>query len=382
MINEFNQFGNSSLTQIPKEDISSGFSDVILRTMESDIRAIQQSGGNTSGIYKSAKTLHIARPQKEEQKEEQKETIKEKIADIYPKLTEQNKTQELIPNQELISNQKESFTSKEISPVFKTILGIITILFFFSIGYFILPQIIPQTKKEKVETKIRISNENIAELPNVSIPQNPQNKDDIYPILPESILDKFFKTKPEKTIELTLDTNIPNFNKYYNFLIVDSLENQTSSKTASTSLFVLVLKDKNNYLLNWDEFLKSLNINFASNEIWQNTNSQFIGFVYKDKDGIWPGYILELNKNIAPSLIQINLKKTIEADKNILKNFFINEPDFTGFEFKNSQIFNREPIKILESKTKGAIFVYGLFFNKYIIISTSLNGLEKILLKM
>jgi hypothetical protein len=374
MSDEFNQFESPSLTQIPKEDISSGFSDIVLRIMESDIKAIKQSGGSTSGIYKSAETLHISRPQKEGQKEEE-------VANIYQKPIEQTQ------NQELISNKKESATPKETSPVLKIILGIITILGFFAIGYFILPQILPQTKKEKIETKITTSTQNQANLAETTTTEaqnatttantstEPMNTSD-------QILAKFFKTKPEKTIELTLDTSIPNFNKYYNFLIVDSLENQTSSKTTSTNLFALILKDKNNSLLNWNDFLKSLNINFASNDVWTNTNPEFIGFIYKDKDGIWPGYILELNKNIAPSLIQIDLKKAIEADKNILKNFFINEPDFNGFEFKNSQVFNREPIKILESKTKGAIFVYGLFFNKYIIISTSLNGLEEALRKM
>jgi hypothetical protein len=375
MSDEFNQLESPSLTQIPKEDISSGFSDIILRTMESDIKAIKQSGGSTSGIYKSAETLHIARPQKEEQKE------KGEIANIYQKPVGQTQ------NQELISNKKENTTPKETSPVLKIILGIITILGFFVIGYFVLPQILPQTKKEKIETKITTSTQNQVNLSEtattetqntttvVSTPTEPINTSD-------QILAKFFKTKPEKTIELTLDTSIPNFNKYYNFLIVDSLENQTSSKTTSTNLFALILKDKNNSLLNWNDFLKSLNINFASNDVWTNTDPQFIGFIYKDKDGIWPGYILELNKNIAPSLVQIDLKKAIETDKNVLKNFFINEPNFTGFEFKNSQVFNREPIKILESKTKGAIFVYGLFFNKYIIISTSLNGLEEALRKM
>ena len=373
MSDEFNQFESPSFTQIPKEDISSGFSDIVLRTMESDIKAIKQSGGSTSGIYKSAETLHIARPQKEEQKGE--------IANIYQKPVEQTQ------NQELISNKKENIASKETSPVLKIILGIITILGFFAIGYFVLPQILPQTKKEKIETKITTSTQNQANLAETTTTEA-QNatttaNTSTEPInTSDQILAKFFKTKPEKTIELTLDTSIPNFNKYYNFLIVDSLENQTSSKTTSTNLFALILKDKNNSLLNWNDFLKSLNINFASNDVWTNTNSEFIGFIYKDKDGIWPGYILELNKNIAPSLVQIDLKKAIETDKNILKNFFINEPDFTGFEFKNSQVFNREPIKILESKTKGAIFVYGLFFNKYIIISTSLNGLEEALRKM
>jgi hypothetical protein len=373
MSDEFNQFESPSLTQIPKEDISSGFSDIVLRTMESDIKAVKQSGGSAFGIYKSAETLHITRPQKEEQKEG--------ITNIYQKPIE--KTQ----NQELISNKKESITSKETSPVLKIILGIITILGFFAIGYFVLPQILPQTKKEKIETKITTSTQNQANLNKTTTTETQNTTATANTSIglintSDEILAKFFKTKPEKTIELTLDTSIPNFNKYYNFLIVDSLENQTSSKTTSTNLFALILKDKNNSLLNWNDFLKSLNINFASNDVWTNTNPEFIGFIYKDKDGIWPGYILELNKNIAPSLIQIDLKKAIETDKNVLKNFFINEPDFTGFEFKNSQVFNREPIKILESKTKGAIFVYGLFFNKYIIISTSLNGLEEALRKM
>ena len=370
MSDEFKQSEDPSSIQIPKEDISSGFSDIILRTMESDILAIKQNGGNISGIYKSAETIHLAKPQKEEQKE--------KIADIYQKPIKQTK------NQELISDKEENSHTKKINSVFKIILGIITILFFFSIGYFILPQIMPQTKKEKIETKITTSTENQANLTQTTTIQTQKETNTPTELVSVSnqILNKFFKTKPEKTIELTLDTSIPNFNKYYNFLIIDSLENQTSSKTTSTNIFTLILKDKNNSLLNWNDFLKSLNINFASNDVWTNTNPEFIGFIYKDKDGIWPGYILELNKNIAPSLIQIDLKKAIEADKNVLKNFFIKEPDFTGFEFKNSQIFNREPIKILDSKTKGASFVYGLFFNKYIIISTSLNGLEEILYKM
>jgi hypothetical protein len=363
MDNEFNQLDSPSFTRIPKEDISSGFSDIILRTMESDIQAVKQSGGDTSEVYKSAKKIHISQPQKQE-------------------IKNSNVTSQSVPQISLKENptseKKETPAIKEISFILKIILGIIAILGFFAIGYFILPQILPQKKQEKIETKVTTSTENMVGLPQPSTIQN----DKVNQISTESILDRFLKIKPEQTIELNLDISITNFNKYYNFLIIDSLENQTSSKTTSTNLFALILKDKNNSLLKWNDFLKSLNINLTPNDTWNNINSEFIGFIYKNKDGIWPGYILELNKTMAPSLIQIDLKKTIEADKNTLKNFFINEPDFTGFEFKSGQVFNREPIKILESKTKGASFVYGLFFNKYIIISTSLNGLEEILRKM
>jgi len=358
-MDELNDKSHPSLPQLNTEE---GFVDITLRTMDSDLKALKQSGGIVN-FYKFAESLHTAKI-----KEEKPVIQKEKAPEI--------------PVQETKTTQESQLKPSSKSKTFKIILTIIIIVFSFSVGYFILPQLLPIKKSQKIEPKITTPLPQTTETttaPNTTTSTT------------ETIsLEKIFKIKPDSNIELTIDLEMPNFLKYYKFLILDSLSqntlntNATQTKTtvSTPKIFSLLIKNKNGSLVSWNEFLKALNINFYQDNIWDNFSKEFIGFIYQNEKGIYPGYILEIKSNSLASLqLQLELKKRIENDKNVLKNFFINDVDFSNSEFKNVPL-GRESIRAIESKDTKNVFVYGVIFNRYLVISTSLDSIKQLIQKM
>jgi hypothetical protein len=363
---------DKSHPSLPQLNTEEGFVDITLRTMDSDLKALKQSGGIVN-FYKFAESLHIAKI-----KEEKAVAQKEKVPEI--------------PVQETKTVEESQLKPSSKSKTLKIILTIIIIVFSFSVGYFILPQLLPTKKSQKIEPKITTP---LPQATETTTPQQSTSSEEtttapnITTSTTETIsLEKIFKIKPDSNIELTIDLEMPNFLKYYKFLILDSLSqntpntNATQTKTtvSTPKIFSLLIKNKNGSLVSWNEFLKALNINFYQDNIWDNFSKEFIGFIYQNEKGVYPGYILEIKSNSLLSL-QLELKKTIENNKNALKNFFISEVDFSNSEFKNVPL-GRESIRAIESKDTKNVFVYGIIFNKYLVISTSLDGVKQLIQKM
>lgn len=372
--------GKYSIPEI-KEGGALGFPDITLRTMQSDLEAIQKAGGNINEIYKSAIPIHTASKSKEEVK--------------TPIFQSQPAENQIIEKSEP-ANQKEVFGFENIPFAIKIILSIIGLSLFFFIGYFVLPKIFPpKVSTENKPVQIPQNQNNMATPTPQSQTATKETNETNNEILNQtSTLESFsveslFKKSPDKIFNFNLDLKTPNLNKYYNFLLTDELLKTTSTITSTTTstttstfnFFAINLKDPNDNPLSWNNFIKALNINLLDENFWNdNFKPNFGVFVYKNKTNLWPGYILEIKPSVLITSLQIDLKK-IEQSKSDLSKFFINSPDFSNAEFKNSIILSREPIRILKTQT-GEQFVYGIFFNKYLILSTSLEGLNEVLQKM
>jgi len=125
----------------------------------------------------------------------------------------------------------------------------------------------------------------------------------------------------------------------------------------------------------WNDFLKILELTIFNDSFWkENFEENFTVFAYKDSFGVWPGYIVKLRPGRPPLLFQNQLIAALENSPTTpLKNFFLDNPGLRS-AFKDGQIFE-EPVRIAEFEQ--ANFVYGWFFNQYLIISTSLEGLDQ-----
>jgi hypothetical protein len=343
-----------------------GFSDITIRTMSSDIKKIAEEGGSAIRTYKWGEPLHAL---KIENKSEEKTNSQNNLNPFLSKPE--------IPTNEQKENLNQN-TQTKTNKNFKLILGIFAFIVFFALGYFVLPKIIPQKVAQKVEPDIKQSpNENI-------ISQN-QNENQTTKQTNESTKETItyispFKIKPG-FFEIKTNLSIPDFQKYYQFLITTTLGNTTTSNTSTQNFFEILLTDENSKPINNYAFLESLNIKSLPNSFWTNNfNQNFFIFVYKNKNGLWPGYIFELKNNVVLPILQTDLKK-IESNTEELKNFFLKPVDFSSKTFKSEQILGREPIRIITSNN-NEVFVYGIFFNKYLIISTSKEGLEEAIKRM
>ncbi len=360
------------------ENKNFGFKNITIRTMSSDIEELKKEGGAPVRIYKWGKPLNFGGTRKEietpvknqYQFTGQASSNPFAIKQQSPKIKENENKKAVDEN---ISKENfQSFFQKFNIPI-KIFLGLFLVIIFFSIGYFVLPKIVPQKVSQNIEptplapttTQAKPTQTPAAEI--TPPPQPPS----------QPIYTSLFKIKPDNFFEIKTNLSAPDFYKYYKFLITDALSNTTSGQ----KFFEAVLKNENDEFISPEKFLEALNIKSLPGNFWnQNFENIFTIFIYKNKTEIYPGYIFQLKNNVPPILLQNELKQ-IESNKDEIKNFFIKSVDFGENTFKSGQIFNREPIRLIKSQN-GTTFVYGIFFNKYLIISTSQEGLEEAIKRM
>lgn len=159
------------------------------------------------------------------------------------------------------------------------------------------------------------------------------------------------------------------------------LSNLISSVNSTSTFFEIAIKVDNQPMTaaQFSELLGSIiDINFLN----ENFNPDFTAFVYKDKNGFWPGYVFKLlpNKNWLflkdqPAIINIE-----RSDK--LNLLFLSPPGSESSRgFEDETILN-QPFRVLNYKNQGAKFIYGWVVGGYFVLSTSRGGLEEALARI
>jgi len=124
------------------------------------------------------------------------------------------------------------------------------------------------------------------------------------------------------------------------------------------------------------EFLPALLPVLTDEEILANFKDDFTSYVYYDDNGTWPGFIFKMQDDAVLFEAQNIAKKIETAQITSLKNLFISDP-----QDKNSETFADGQLKetatrYLPFKTTGASLNYGII-NNYLLISTSYAGIQK-----
>ncbi len=129
--------------------------------------------------------------------------------------------------------------------------------------------------------------------------------------------------------------------------------------------------------MSWSDFLSVIGVNAYDPGFMQsNFKPDFTSFVYKDKNGFWLGYVAQINTSKNPLLLAPTVMK-IESSLTSIQDFFLVLPGSPSGNFKDATV-SSQPVRVLALKTPtGANFVYGWFFNNYLIVSTSLEGLRQ-----
>jgi len=117
-----------------------------------------------------------------------------------------------------------------------------------------------------------------------------------------------------------------------------------------------------------------------------NTDATF--FVYsakggsasggKDKNGLWPGYIVALKPTENWLFLKNDIQKLEKSSK--VNNFFFSSPGDRVGDFKDD-VVSGQPVRVLQFTAPGAIFIYG-WFRGNLILSVSLDGLKSALARL
>ncbi len=139
---------------------------------------------------------------------------------------------------------------------------------------------------------------------------------------------------------------------------------------ATSGIYEVALSDKSGNALSASDVLPIITSSMSSSSITAGFQPDFTLFLYKDNQGVWPGYILSANSTSSMSAAQalaVKLESTTD-----LANFYLADPGSFGV-FKDGKL-GTYSTRYAVSANKDALN-YG-FFGNYLIISDSYNGLK------
>ncbi|MDO8664042.1 MAG: hypothetical protein Q7K44_00600 [Candidatus Liptonbacteria bacterium] len=161
----------------------------------------------------------------------------------------------------------------------------------------------------------------------------------------------------------------------------------------TSSFFEITPQSGGGRAISADDFFSSIGGNILGSDFLnENFEKDFTLFLYKDKGGLpapvsagrqaglWPGYILKLKSGKSPIFLQNAVLKKMESASSERANLFLVSPGVpANSQFQNG-LSSGQPIWFLNFPNASSVLAYGWFFNKYMTISTSLDGLKQAIL--
>jgi len=148
------------------------------------------------------------------------------------------------------------------------------------------------------------------------------------------------------------------------------------SSGATPSLDEVVISDGNGQV-SASDFVSSLVPALSQSDLSRNFEDDFTAFIYRDTNGDWPGYILKLQSDALLVDAQ-GVVENIETDVSSLSNLYLinpGSPKDAAKAFINGQLSGTQT-RYLPFTAPGAALNYGILQN-YLLISTSYPGIQE-----
>ena len=344
--NEFQELGNQNpplgtgegeipLAQTPAPKID-------IRTMASDIKSVEESGGGAPRPYTPPPQTPSLRPEPEK-----KEEPVFRPSEITPVGAPAQMTQAPL------APPKKSGKGLTWSVIIAVI-----VIGLAALGYFVIYPILkpaeviptPPPPAPPVETPTSTPTSTLEVLP------------------PPEPYVSLFKTSISATTEVTLT----------GFLSLTDIQSSFGSATSTTSTIKeVVWRDDQEKLLTFEQITSLIVPQILSTTTVQMFNKNFTAFAYGDSRGVWPGYIFELKDGTTLATAEANFKNEFEkTPAETLKNFFAADPGApqTWKQGKTGTILNR----YLVFPELNTSLNYAWVQNK-LLISTSYDGFKEAL---
>ncbi len=340
----------------------------LMRTMESDLKSLQESGGQSVRPY-------IPQEKKESISSETQVKPEETFQPPQPEVSSPTPP----PSTSETTQPKPSFKfPKKI--FFLGALVLIVLLGGGALGYFfVYPALFGE--KTALETEAPVTQPQ----PSPETPLPPPSEE---PALPQETQEQptssettsvseepaitfnlpsisehlsFFKTKPE-TVEIKLTE--PNLNALKSAIAF--------SPSETPSLKELLIKTPDDKYLAFSGLMPLIVPQFFNQETLNYFEEDYTAFVYTNSQGTWLGFIAKLKENVNISAIQDRMSALQKDQDN--KNFFLVDvgeakPWTDGF-------VKGKPSSLGPFSKEGATLSY-TWFERYLLISTHLEGAER-----
>ncbi len=150
--------------------------------------------------------------------------------------------------------------------------------------------------------------------------------------------------------------------------VAQSLQLAAKGVLSTTTLFEVQWQKPDGSSFAWSDFLPAFASGLDTNFFMSNFSPDFTAFVYKDKAGLWPGYVMKLTSSRSTLLLANDLLK-LESLPSSLTGFFASPPGSPVANFKDGQVVG-EPVRYIAFEKTPAEFVYG-WFHGYLVFGTS-----------
>jgi len=338
---------------------------VNVRTMDSDIKSVQESGGQIPQPYTTEINGGNQQPKKETAAPEEISFQPSEFGTNIPGYTgpEEAIFQSENPSSPLPPAQKPNKAQRSVNPNKKSlkvpliILGVLVVLAAVVWGamYYLniqKPVPAPQTSTPEATTTPLVAS---------STPE----------IITKTAYISLLNTPSTSTEEEIIGQ-----------LTVEGIKNALLTATSTMAIGdfkEVVLRNADQTLVGLSNFITALLPEIKTEDITGNFNDNFTAVLFKDKNGVWPGYIAQLKPTA--TLIQVKFLIKEELELSALKNLFLTDPG-TAAVFKdglagNPTINTRYAI----FSTPGTALNYG-WVNDKLVISSSYAGLLEILKRL
>lgn len=334
---------------------------VSVRTMQSDIKSIQEDGGQMPKPY-------IAEINQQPKEKEETSASKEVSFQApmfgagvsgYSGPEEpmfQAKTPSpLPPGKKTASTEKNAKIPQKGSKTLIMILGIVVLAAILGIGGYYLAT---NTKGKKTASS------------------------PVVPALPETeiVVPALEETPPPATHISLFNALVVQEERVIPVLTLENINNAliaVANTTPADSFKEVVLRGENQSLIGFSKFIPVILPELKSEDVAGLFEEDFTAVVFSSLNGQWPGYIVKLKSATTIDQGQAFARQNMESSAN-LKNIFLEEPG-TAAAFKDglagSQTINT---RYATFSKPGAAFNYG-WINNNLVISASYAGLLEIL---
>ncbi|MEY4731730.1 MAG: hypothetical protein RL681_676 [Candidatus Parcubacteria bacterium] len=182
----------------------------------------------------------------------------------------------------------------------------------------------------------------------------------------------FFRVAADQTVQGNVESLSPSVDASFYELIMKAV----ASVAPETSLVEVEAINAEEHAVSWVEFLSRRGVDLLSPEFFNEKFEQdFTLFLYRGTAGWRPGYILRLRRGEQAVTLR-NALRALENDPIALSRLFAEPPGRVTGTFNDQQIAG-QPVRTLIFSASDSTFVYGWFFNNYLIFGTSLDGVKK-----
>jgi hypothetical protein len=327
-------------------------SRVNVRTMQSDMQSIQESGGQNPQPY----TTEINQPKKE--------TPAPQEVSFQPSEVGSNIPGYVGPEEPIFKpggavgplppEQKPSQPEAVVKPPQKgskiliiSLVAVILVAAVLGIGYYF-------SQKQKSAS--------------VTTPEQTTVVTDNTPVPPKPQYFSLFKT-----------ANVPQAEETITTLDIDNLKNilNAAATTIPTdTLKEIVLRNADNSLVSSYKIISILLPELGAEDLPGIFEENFMAIVFADKNGAWPAYVFQLKSTADPTQAQTLIKDKLEPSAN-LKNIFLQEAGRPAAAFKDGQAGDPSvKTRYLTFSNPLAALNYGWVDNKLVIASNYPTLLE------